>query len=105
MSSDASSPTLVRKPKTRKKPKKPKMYRVLLHNDDYTSMEFVVEILRSIFRKKEPDAERIMLNVHFTGIGLCGIYTLQVAETKVRAVHQRARQRGFPLRASMEPEG
>lgn len=102
MSSDA--PTVVRKPKTRKKVKKPKMFRVLLHNDDYTSMEFVVEILRSIFRKPAPDAVRIMLNVHFRGIGVCGVYPPQIAETKVNAVHERARESGFPLRASMEPE-
>ncbi len=105
MSSDASSPTLVRKPKTRKKVKKPKMYRVLLHNDDYTSMEFVVEVLCSVFRKEESDAVRIMLNVHIVGIGMCGVYPPQIAETKVKSVHERARQQGFPLRASMEPEG
>lgn len=105
MSSKASSPTAVRKPKTRKKTTKPRMFRVLLHNDDYTSMDFVVEVLRSIFSKPAPEAVRIMLNVHFTGIGVCGVYPAQIAETKVSAVHDRARERGFPLKASMEPEG
>ncbi|HSR51621.1 MAG TPA: ATP-dependent Clp protease adaptor ClpS [Acidobacteriota bacterium] len=80
------------------------MFRVLLHNDDYTSMDFVVEILRSVFRKSEPEAVQIMLNVHYRGVGMAGLYPPQVAETKVKAVHSRAKKSGYPLRCSMEPE-
>lgn len=80
------------------------MYRVLLLNDDYTPMDFVVEILREIFHKDRPEAERIMLNVHRKGAGLCGIYTYEIAETKVTRVRAKAKEAGFPLRCTMEPE-
>ena len=80
------------------------MYRVLLHNDDYTTMEFVVEILVHIFHKTIEDATRIMLNVHEKGIGVCGVYTYEVAETKVDTVHSIARDHGFPLKCSMEKD-
>ena len=80
----------------------PRQFKVLLHNDDYTTMEFVVEILMTIFNKTETEAVMIMVNVHEKGIGLCGIYTAEVAETKVHLVHQMARARAFPLRCSME---
>lgn len=80
----------------------PPMYRVLLHNDDYTTMEFVVELLMYVFNKSFEDATRIMLNVHRSGKGVCGIYTYEVAETKVEMVHQLARERGFPLKSTME---
>ncbi len=80
------------------------MYRVLLHNDDYTSMDFVVEILVHIFHKTIEDATRIMLNVHEKGIGVCGIYTFEVAETKVETVHSIARDKGVPLKCSMEKD-
>lgn len=82
----------------------PPMYRVLLLNDDYTPMDFVVEILREIFHKDRPEAERIMLNVHRKGAGLCGIYTYEIAETKVTRVRAKAKEAGFPLRCMMEPE-
>ncbi|MFP4452638.1 MAG: ATP-dependent Clp protease adapter ClpS [Desulfobacterales bacterium] len=81
---------------------KPPMYRVLLHNDDYTTMEFVVELLMYIFNKSLEEATRIMLNVHRSGKGVCGTYTYEVAETKVEMVHQLARERGFPLKSTME---
>ena len=84
--------------------KPPRMYRVLMHNDDYTTMDFVVMMLRSVFRKSPDDAVRIMLNIHHQGTGMCGVFTAEVAETKVAAVHDRAREHGFPLRCSMEPE-
>lgn len=90
------------KPKT--KVKRPRRFKVLLHNDDYTTMEFVVQILIAIFNQPSDDAVRIMLDVHKKGIGVCGVFTAEVAETKVTAVHDRARGRGFPLRCSMEPE-
>jgi ATP-dependent Clp protease adaptor protein ClpS len=80
----------------------PPMYRVLLHNDDYTTMEFVVELLMYIFNKSLEEATRIMLNVHRNGKGVCGTYTYEVAETKVEMVHQLARERGFPLKSTME---
>ena len=82
----------------------PSMYRVLLLNDDYTTMEFVVEILMLVFSKSVEEATRIMLNVHRIGVGLCGIYTYEVAETKVDTVHALAKERGFPLKCSMEKE-
>lgn len=80
----------------------PRQFKVLLHNDDYTSMEFVVEILMNVFNKSEDEAVTIMMHVHEKGIGMCGIYTAEVAETKVHLVHQMARKRSFPLRCSME---
>ena len=80
----------------------PPMFKVLLHNDDYTTMEFVVEILQEVFRKSPTQATHIMLLVHKTGTGVCGIYTAEVAETKVELVHHLARKNGFPLQCSME---
>ena len=82
----------------------PSMFKVLLHNDDYTTMEFVVEILMLVFKKSPEDAVRIMLNVHHKGIGICGVYTFEVSETKVNTVHTLARQYGFPLKCTMEKE-
>jgi len=82
--------------------REPRRYRVLLHNDDYTTMEFVVHVLRSVFRKTEPEAMRIMLAVHQEGLGVCGEYTAEVAESKVETVHSIAKTAGYPLKASME---
>jgi ATP-dependent Clp protease adaptor protein ClpS len=84
--------------------KEPPMFKVLLHNDNYTTMEFVVEILMGVFQKPIAEATRIMLNVHRKGIGVCGSYTRDVAETKVDTVHLIARENGFPLKCSMEEE-
>ncbi len=81
---------------------RPPLYKVLLHNDDYTTMEFVVEVLQKVFHKPIAEATRIMLLVHKTGLGVCGIFTEDVAETKVEIVHHLARKSGFPLRCSME---
>jgi len=78
------------------------MYKVLLHNDDYTTMEFVVEILRRVFNKPGAVATDIMLSVHNIGVGMCGIYPADVAETKVDIVHTLAGKAGFPLRCSIE---
>lgn len=89
-------------PETEEQIKEPPMFRVLLHNDDYTTMEFVVELLMHIFQKSIEDATRIMLNVHRNGKGVCGVYTYEVAETKVEMVHELARKRGFPLKSTME---
>jgi len=82
----------------------PRLYKVLLHNDDYTTMEFVIEVLESIFARSPAEAFRIMMHVHENGRGLCGAYPYEIAETKVELVHERARQQGFPLRASMEED-
>lgn len=95
---------VVTRTKAEKKLQKPRMYRVLLHNDDYTTREFVVEILRSVFHKSESDAVMIMLHVHNNGVGVAGVYTRDVAETKIRTVESLARRYEFPLRLSMEPE-
>ncbi|MDL2315669.1 ATP-dependent Clp protease adaptor ClpS [Desulfovibrio sp. OttesenSCG-928-A18] len=84
--------------------REPRRFRVLLHNDDYTTMQFVIEVLVSIFRKSPDEAMVIMLAVHEKGLGCCGVYTQEVAETKVAQVHDRARKAGFPLRCSMEEE-
>ncbi|MEA1943704.1 ATP-dependent Clp protease adapter ClpS [Maricaulis sp.] len=90
--------------KTRPATKKPSLYRVLLLNDDYTPMEFVVEILVRIFRKTPEDAARIMLHVHQNGVGMCGVYTYEVAETKVAQVMDAARRAQHPLQCTMEKE-
>ncbi|MBG0777536.1 MAG: ATP-dependent Clp protease adapter ClpS [Desulfovibrionaceae bacterium] len=82
--------------------REPRQYKVLLHNDDYTTMEFVIRVLKTIFGKSESEATRIMLNVHNQGVGVCGIFTAEVAETKVATVHSLARKEGYPLRSSME---
>lgn len=80
----------------------PKEYHVFLMNDDYSAMEFVVDVLISLFHKSYEEAEAIMLAVHQKGKGLCGTYSYEIAETKVMQVSERARDRGFPLKATME---
>jgi ATP-dependent Clp protease adaptor protein ClpS len=87
---------------TEKKLKPPAMYRVLLHNDDYTTMEFVVQVLQTVFHKTPADATQIMLHIHRNGIGVAGVYTCEVAETKVAVVDSMARQHEFPLKCTME---
>lgn len=82
----------------------PPMYKVLLLNDDYTSMEFVVEVLRYVFHRNIEEATRIMLNVHQNGVGVCGIYSYEIAETKVNTVDALAKENGFPLKCTMERE-
>jgi ATP-dependent Clp protease adaptor protein ClpS len=89
-------------PDTDRQVEHPRLWRVLLHNDDYTTMPFVVEILETIFHKSPAEAHRIMMHVHTRGRGVCGAYPHEVAETKVALVHDRAQVEGFPLRASME---
>ena len=88
--------------KVRPKTKKPSMYRVLLMNDDYTPMEFVVSILMGIFKKTQEEATQIMLNVHQTGIGTCGVYTFEIAETKVAQVMDAAKRAQHPLQCTLE---
>jgi len=89
---------------TRRKVSRPERFKVLLYNDDYTPMEFVVRILESIFDKGPSAATQIMLQVHNTGMGVAGVYVLEVAETKLAAVHRTAERQGFPLRAGIEKE-
>ena len=90
------------RPKTRVQP--PSMWKVILHNDDYTTQDFVIAILKTIFRKSEAEAVSIMLNVHQKGVGVAGIYPKDVAETKVAQVRQAAERREFPLLCTLEPE-
>ena len=80
------------------------MWRVLLHNDDYTTQEFVVYVLETVFNKPQAEAFAIMMRVHQSGLGIAGIYTRDVAETKVKAARQLAEQNEFPLLVTMEPE-
>ncbi|MBO4311662.1 MAG: ATP-dependent Clp protease adapter ClpS [Desulfovibrionaceae bacterium] len=85
--------------------KEPRRYQVLLHNDDYTTMEFVVTVLMEVFHKDEEQATAIMLSVHKKGIGVAGVYPREVAETKIAQVRERAARAGFPLRCSLREEG
>lgn len=88
----------------KKKTKKPRLYKVIFHNDDYTTMEFVVFVLEQVFHKNSSEAAQIMLNVHRQGSGLVGVYTHAVAETKVAQTLELARSEGHPLMVTMEPE-
>jgi ATP-dependent Clp protease adaptor protein ClpS len=98
------NPEVVTRTRTEKKLKRPPLYKVLLHNDDYTTMEFVVHVLQSVFNHEEAAATAIMLHVHRKGIGVAGVYTHEVAETKVEQVHALAREHEFPLRCSVEED-
>jgi len=96
---DLEEETLV---KERTRLRHPKQYRVILLNDDYTTMEFVVSVLEAIFMKSPAEAVQIMLQVHRQGRGVCGVFTKQIAEAKIELVHQRAREEGHPLRCTLE---
>ena len=89
---------------TERQLKKPRKYKVLLHNDDFTTMEFVVYVLRTIFQHSETKAMHIMLHVHHNGVGVAGVYPYQIAETRVNQVESLARQQEFPLRCSLEED-
>jgi ATP-dependent Clp protease adaptor protein ClpS len=91
---------------TRERPKveRPKRFKVILYNDDYTPMEFVVTLLETVFGKSPSEATQLMLQIHKGGMGVAGVYVLEIAETKVVAVHRKAEERGYPLRAGVEPE-
>jgi ATP-dependent Clp protease adaptor protein ClpS len=99
---DAPGTGVIVKPKP--KTKKPSMYKVLMLNDDYTPMEFVVHILERFFNKNRQEATRIMLHVHKRGVGICGVYTYEVAETKVTQVMDFARQHQHPLQCTLEKD-
>jgi ATP-dependent Clp protease adaptor protein ClpS len=92
------------KPKAKPKAKRPSLYKVLLLNDDYTPMEFVIHVIERYFHKTRDEATSIMLSVHHEGVGLCGVYTYEVAETKVMQVMDFARQNQHPLQCTMEKE-
>jgi ATP-dependent Clp protease adaptor protein ClpS len=89
--------------KERTRTKKPPMYKVLLHNDDYTTKEFVVMVLQGIFNKSETEALRIMMHVHNNGVGVAGVYTHEVAETKIAKTMNLAQAHEYPLQMSLEP--
>ena len=88
----------------RRKVARPERFKVILYNDDYTAVEFVVAVLEQVFGKGPAQATQIMLQIHKAGLGVAGVYVLEVAETKVAAVHRAAEERGYPLRAGTEKE-
>ena len=88
----------------KEKVRKPSLYKVLLHNDDYTTMEFVITVLLKFFHKSESEAIHTMLTVHNKGVGVAGVYTRETAETKVKQISEFAREHQHPLKCSMEPE-
>jgi ATP-dependent Clp protease adaptor protein ClpS len=92
------------KVKPKERTEKPPMYKVVFHNDDYTSMEFVVFVLQEVFRHSPASATRIMLHIHKTGIGIAGVFSREVAETKVERSMSMARESGYPLQVTMEQE-
>jgi ATP-dependent Clp protease adaptor protein ClpS len=100
---DTRESTLI-KPDAEQKLERPRMWRVLLHNDDYTTQDFVIWVLESIFHKPRGEAFAIMMNVHRSGLGIAGVYTYDVADTKVRTTKQMAEEHEFPLLVTMEPE-
>jgi ATP-dependent Clp protease adaptor protein ClpS len=101
---DQKEGQLVTETRTRQKTKKPSMYRVLLHNDDFTTMEFVVAVLQAIFHLSETDAVNVMLHIHRRGMGVAGVYTHEIAENKVAEVTSAAEKAEFPLLCTMEPD-
>ena len=82
--------------------KEPSLFKVLLHNDDYTTMDFVIMILETVFNKDTTESTRIMLNIHNQGVGIAGVYTREIGETKISLVHEMARKYQFPLKCSLE---
>ncbi len=104
-SQDSGVATDVRTRKqTEQQTKRPRLYKVILHNDDYTTMEFVVSLLQFVFHHSDVESTAIMLNIHRTGIGIAGVYTYEIAETKVAQVMEYARKAEYPLQCTMEPE-
>jgi ATP-dependent Clp protease adaptor protein ClpS len=90
--------------RSREKQARPPRFKVVLYNDDFTPMQFVVNLLESVFRKSPVEANALMLQIHRSGSGIAGVYTHEVAETKVASVHKLAEERGYPLRAGVEAE-
>jgi ATP-dependent Clp protease adaptor protein ClpS len=104
MSEPLSNESIVTESRQDEKLQRPSLWRVLLHNDDYTTQDFVVWILETIFHKPGGEAFAIMMSVHQSGMGVAGIYTHDIAETKVKATKQLAEEHEFPLLVTMEPE-
>ena len=104
MAAGVTIPERVSSPSREIRTRKPSLYRVLMLNDDYTPMDFVIHILERFFRKNREEATRIMLHIHRRGVGLCGVYTHDIAETKVAQVMDFARQHQHPLQCTMERE-
>ena len=102
MATKDQNQSLLEAERTRLEP--PRLYKVLLLNDDYTPMDFVVEVLMKVFNKPIESATQIMMNVHKKGSGVCGVYTYEIAETKTATVHRMAEDNGYPLRSTMEKE-
>jgi ATP-dependent Clp protease adaptor protein ClpS len=101
---DGNTPNIGVVTKTRTRTRKPSMYKVLMLNDDYTPMEFVVHVLERFFQKTREESTRIMLHVHRRGVGVCGVFTYEVAETKVTQVMDLARQNQHPLQCTIEKD-
>ncbi|OHD56144.1 MAG: ATP-dependent Clp protease adaptor ClpS [Spirochaetes bacterium GWF1_49_6] len=103
MPKENSKPGFSETTKTKSRRQEPPLFRVLMHNDHYTTMEFVVEVLSAVFQMPEQEATLIMLDIHKKGQGLCGVFTYDIAMTKISQVHELASENGFPLRCSCEP--
>ena len=95
---------VVTEEQTERKLTRPRLYKVILHNDDFTTMEFVVALLMHVFHHSESDAQGIMLHIHQHGIGIAGVFTYEIAETKVAQVRELAEKAEFPLLCTMEPD-
>jgi ATP-dependent Clp protease adaptor protein ClpS len=104
MSGQDPRESILTESRNEEKLERPRMWRVLLHNDDYTTQEFVVWVLETVFRKPRAEAFTIMMSVHRSGLGVAGVYTHDVAETKLKAAQQMAEEQEFPLLVTMEPE-
>lgn len=104
MSGQDPRESILTESRNEQKLERPRMWRVLLHNDDYTTQEFVVWVLETVFRKPRAEAFTIMMSVHRSGLGVAGVYTHDVAETKVKTTQQMAEEQEFPLLVTMEPE-
>ena len=104
MSHEADFDTLVAEPEAKVKTKRPPLFKVVMVNDDYTPMDFVVAVLQTVFRLNAEDATDIMLQIHHKGKGICGVFTRDVAETKIDIVQQMAREAEFPLQCLLERE-
>lgn len=104
MSTKQEQPGVITKTRTERKVKRPTLYKVLLHNDDYTTMEFVVALLEHVFHHSEASAQAIMMHIHRSGIGVAGVYTYEIAEAKVAQVVELAKEAEFPLLCTLEPE-
>ena len=104
MSDTSTRESTLTESRSKQELERPRLWRVLLHNDDYTTQDFVVWVLEAIFQKPHEEAFAIMLNVHRSGLGVAGVYTHDVAETKLKAARQLAEEHEFPLLVTMEPE-